>query len=367
MKMERTKVIELIQLYVTGCLNGEELQLIKSLMEDEENFPWIELAQYQNLIVLLPSVLPLELPDAQIKQQMVEKLNQLIYGESNEAKKTAQSQVKGEQKSKSKIDWASLSVTEPTISQTSGGNDELKHSESHEEVIQETESQKSEDLSSDETFSFINDVINEEIKIFLKEWEDPNEYWIYDLFVERDEIMRNTIQDFMEKPIGARQPWRVIPFNRLKKIWEDAARYGVVHDTKGLQEIQDRMIRNLLKLEVNTEIMGHSTHYPEDEIQDEGYTMEEFHEKLENPHNVYFEDPKTGQWRLSDYGLKPLWKYAEQLIRTQDPIKKIQYIDQMLNVVHMRGDIASYFVEGGSNALSQLSSGERDWEVHRPL
>jgi hypothetical protein len=197
-------------------------------------------------------------------------------------------------------------------------------------------------------------IIQEELVNFLFEWEDPNQDWIYDLYEERDEIMRETIADFMEKPIGARQPWKVVPFGRLKKIWEDAAKMGVVRDTKGLQEIQDRMIRNSLKLDVNTELLGHMQAYPDDEIFEyAGTTREEFEEKLDNPYNVYFDDP-NGQLRISDYGLRLLWKYAEQLINAKDPIKKIQYIDQMLNVVHMRSDLAENFVEGGLKSLTQL-------------
>jgi hypothetical protein len=212
-------------------------------------------------------------------------------------------------------------------------------------------------------------IINEEINKYLNEWDDPNSEWIYDLYDERDEIMRETIADFMQKPPTARQPWKLIPFGRLKKIWEDAAKTGVVRDTQGLKMIQDRMIRNLLKLDVNTELLGHMQAYPEDEtFEDAGTTKEAFEEKIENWDNKYFDSP-NGQLRISDYGLKPLWKYAEQLLNTKDPIQKIQYIDQMLNVVHQRSDMAENFVEGGSNALTQLShgAGEREWEVHRPM
>lgn len=220
----------------------------------------------------------------------------------------------------------------------------------------------------------IKEIINEEINSFItkkliKEW-DYDDDWIHDLYAERDEIMRDTINNVMTKPKGVRQQWSVIPFPRLKKIWEDAAKHGVVRDTKGLQEIQDRMIRNLLKLDINTELMGHSdngSRGAHEMIEDEGYTPEEFEDKV--GYGEYFTDPATGQWRLSDYALKPLWKYAEQLIKEKNPIKKIQYIDQMLNVVHMRSDVAGLFVQGGAASLDLLFNGEqeREWEVHRPM
>lgn len=110
--MERTKVLELIQLYVTGCMSKEELQLMNLLMEDEENFPWIELAEYQNLIVLIPSVLPLKVPTPRVKQRMVDNVYSLIYGKSNSTKKEVkvQEEIREDQNTKGKIDWASFSV-----------------------------------------------------------------------------------------------------------------------------------------------------------------------------------------------------------------------------------------------------------------
>ena len=123
--------------------------------------------------------------------------------------------------------------------------------------------------------------------------------------------------------------------------------------------IQARMIKNLLKLDVNTEIMGHSTHLPEEEIESLGYTMEQFNTKMEDYNDVYFND-EAGQYRLSDYGLKPLWEIAQKLVGEEDDIRRIMYIDQMLNVIHMRSDMAGNFVEGGSAALSQLFWGYND-------
>jgi len=46
---------------------------------------------------------------------------------------------------------------------------------------------------------------------------------------------------------------------------------------------------------------------------------------------------------------------AEQVHKAKSPEEKLVLLDQMLNVVHRRSDIANWFVEGGSHALSQLS------------
>ncbi len=65
-----------------------------------------------------------------------------------------------------------------------------------------------------------------------------------------------------------------------------------------------------------------------------------------------FED---GGWLLSDYGLDPLRVLTEKLLMEEDCGRKICYMDQMLNVVHARSDLASLFVIGGTKALSELS------------
>lgn len=70
----------------------------------------------------------------------------------------------------------------------------------------------------------------------------------------------------------------------------------------------------------------------------------------------YITDPKIGHMRISDYGLKPLQELAGQLLNTHNSSSKVVVIDRMLNVVHQRSDMASWFVQGGSNALADLSA-----------
>jgi hypothetical protein len=65
---------------------------------------------------------------------------------------------------------------------------------------------------------------------------------------------------------------------------------------------------------------------------------------------------------MSDYGLEPLLKLLYDLMRTDVPEQELVLIDRMLNVVHMRSDIASWFVEGGSRSLSQLSASPSEKE-----
>lgn len=160
--MERTKVIELIQLYVTGCLDQQELKLLSSLMEDEENFPWIELAEYQNLIVLIPSILPLKVPSPRGKQKMADKVNSLIYGQSKSAKKEAviQEQILDQQNTKGKIDWSSFSLTDSN--EADQKNAEHKKSEKVNYKLEEdSESNELEDELNEESVEFDDELIEE--------------------------------------------------------------------------------------------------------------------------------------------------------------------------------------------------------------
>lgn len=237
-------------------------------------------------------------------------------------------------------------------------------------------------------------------------WEIFDEYY-------RDEVV--TIIRNVEKGV-AHEHWDTIQFPRLKKIWEDYVRYGFVRDTNGMDDIKWLCIRNTAKLLANTEFVGHTTTHPEDIVHEYGYYFKEpepeidpdvpapdpidprqyklkhrdqngkywsayppkpepkkpprgreYDEQLEVTKEEFFNrlDDYIGDDTFSDYALDPLIKLAHELIPATDPAEQLLICDRMFNVVHMRGDIAALFVDGGSRALSQLS-GEHEKEVHAP-
>jgi len=268
-------------------------------------------------------------------------------------------------------------------------------------------------------------IIREEIRKFVREYYEEEEVYNWE-----DEIKRGVFNNFLYRnnaDFTRTTPWKVIPFARLKKIWEDYIRVGVVRDTKGLELIEDIVISNTIKINFFTELAGHTQWGAEDDFEDNiGYYVDEqlncilprekvdtnqleipfndatkghvkkepvaepepcnttvnpyiqqvfddnnedgmtretmreiLYENLKDKFFEYFmEDPKSGQAYISDYGLKPLMTLMQELTRTTEPEQKIPVIDKMLNVVHQRSDIAAWFVEGGSNALSQLSGYE---------
>lgn len=199
----------------------------------------------------------------------------------------------------------------------------------------------------------IKSLLKEEIIKFLKENFDD---YILDIYELRDEIMRDTIGGFIDakEKGGGKQPWKLIPFSRLKKLWEDYINFGFVRDTKGIDMFENIFTRNILKLDVNTELAGHKTHTPEDDFEEFEITDDYLWEDTKFDFGDYTAGP-NGEPRISDYGLEPLMKLLEQLKREQDYEKKLTIMDKMLNVVHQRSDIAEMFVEGGSSSLDKLS------------
>ena len=181
------------------------------------------------------------------------------------------------------------------------------------------------------------------------QWDEDT---LQDYYEEHDENIRNQVYDFNESKPGDRQSWRVIPAGRLKKIWADHARMGFVRDIKGIEMMQDIIIENVRKAQANTMLMGHTTHSPNDWLEENEMTM---NETDEHDYSDWAVDDK-GAWRISDYALGNLVNGALELIYAKTPEEKLAKIDWILNVIHMRSDIAAWFVEGGSRTLDELSS-----------
>ena len=145
------------------------------------------------------------------------------------------------------------------------------------------------------------------------------------------------------------QPWTLIPAARLIKIWKDYARYGVVHDINGLNEIADRIIKNVARLAANTEFVGHTMVDPEEEYA-EDFEYYGIKKKDMGRFMNFIQDDK-----FSDYALKPLQDIVFEMMGAKTPEQRLILIDRALNVIHQRGDISAIFVEGGRDTLEYLA------------
>ena len=111
------------------------------------------------------------------------------------------------------------------------------------------------------------------------------------------------------------------------------------------------MLQILARLTATNDLAGHGQ-ISDEEIKDiTGYKM---------PHgqnwDFYFDFLNTQYGSpVSDYGLPKLNDIAAKLMMAKTPEHQLLYVDQMLNVIHQRGDLSALFIEGGEKSLSQLA------------
>lgn len=127
--MDKRRSIELIILEVLGCLDEKDRKSLQVMKETDENFPWKDLAEYQNLSALFPSLLRVaDIPSSSTKEIMVKKLNSLIFAEGNihQPTKAIPEKIESDETqlekvlAKNKIDWGSLSVSDSSSKDVSG-------------------------------------------------------------------------------------------------------------------------------------------------------------------------------------------------------------------------------------------------------
>jgi hypothetical protein len=68
---------DLLYAYSLGCLDSDDYQELINFLNNGEEFNPQDLGEYQNLVSLLPSILPIEIPDPQLKDNVARKLYSL--------------------------------------------------------------------------------------------------------------------------------------------------------------------------------------------------------------------------------------------------------------------------------------------------
>jgi hypothetical protein len=174
-------------------------------------------------------------------------------------------------------------------------------------------------------------------------------------YIER---LNTKVTEIWEASAGAKEgetiSWHPYSLTRAKKIWKDYMKFGFVRDEKGIEDMVDAFINKILTIDACTTLTGHTPENPKDTIESlELAYDEDTMEKLLN----YTVD-KDGTYIISDYGLKPLQILAGKILGATTPEEKLLLLDQILNVVHQRSDLAECFVYGGRATLSNLSQGD---------
>ncbi|MEI6420969.1 MAG: hypothetical protein WCP55_02050 [Lentisphaerota bacterium] len=165
-----------------------------------------------------------------------------------------------------------------------------------------------------------------------------------------DEMVWQFIKELTSNPDG-RQKWEVLPAEKVKAVWNDYAKYQFVRDEEAIEEFALTMVRNTAKLQVNTEMAGHSQMDPK-EIWSHATDME-LTDELEEKIGDFILD-NNGQWRISDYGLNKLVPLAFDILSGVDAETKLVDMDRMLQICHMRSDLAAMYIEGGSDTLTDM-------------
>lgn len=183
--------------------------------------------------------------------------------------------------------------------------------------------------------------------------EELNEACAYDYLERYDQALTFILRSWeTRKPGQERIVWPVVEAPRLKRIWLDMGKTGVVRDEKGMAAIRDRLLTNIAMLEVTTQLMGH-TQLGHEELLEQAGRAEMSKEEYEQFGD--FLTDASGQWILSDFAIKPLQTLYTPLFRAESAEDQLYAADKILNVVHQRSDLAALFVRGGVNTLNEIA------------
>lgn len=169
-------------------------------------------------------------------------------------------------------------------------------------------------------------------------------------------LLIETIIAYKKRNRSSRQRWEVISAEDLKQCWNQVAIYGFIRRPSTWERIRTIIIENVIKLQINTELMGHDTHYPDE--------LKEWNLSGPRMSCDFFREGNAGL-RISDYGLKPANEYLLGIFTAIDDKQEIMYADMILNIVHQRSDWARWFVEGGSKTLSELFLQQQPFQLTR--
>lgn len=174
--MDKTIEIDLIKMEVLGCISEGDSKSLRIMKETEDDFPWKELAEFQNLVSLYPLILEEKFPAAQVKNNFVRKLNTSLLGEKtgfslNEIDKeneVVDREPPKEAIQKTGIDWGSLSILDwPPDKEKTFEEIKPKKSLEKKEPVQESDPQlvkeEEEEVVSFETLDEEPEIIIEKI------------------------------------------------------------------------------------------------------------------------------------------------------------------------------------------------------------
>lgn len=203
----------------------------------------------------------------------------------------------------------------------------------------------------------ISIILKEEIIKFINEFDD------YDYYENQDEIKGNIFYDFLynnNSNFTKHIPWRVVPFNMLKKVWEDYIKYGFVRHEKPLHKIENIITNNIIKIDILTNLAGHTQWGDEEAFEENiGYFIDQqliciFEKPFDkNQLEIPFDNPNAAH-KVKDDTTKcntTVHPYIQQVFddnytenMTYDEIRTILY-------EHMKDKFHDYYMEDSNNNM----------------
>ncbi|MCA3267153.1 MAG: hypothetical protein ING19_13915 [Azospirillum sp.] len=173
------------------------------------------------------------------------------------------------------------------------------------------------------------------------------------------EIGAQMIEEWRRDPDGV-QPWRLVKPRHLERIWREYTRTGIVTNEKLLDAVVERLVENTARLEINTILADHTDRDPAVVVAEfgdlTGAELESFSAwaiHLTKEDRLASRDDFVAM-RISDT-YKLLVAPALLAIGAKSAEEKAVYANMLLDVAHQRSDLAGWFVEGGTWALSEIS------------
>lgn len=198
------------------------------------------------------------------------------------------------------------------------------------------------------------DRIHEKTSVSLQQKTEATlceDQYLDDVPSREGEIAYQVVHAFESNKNG-KQWWKLVPFASVKKIWGDFADKGYVRDERGMLKIASQLIDNVLQLYVNSVLAGHTSQNPEEYLKEIDSELEWTEEDFDKFYD-YIEDER-GQLKISDIADK-LYGDAMDLAAAKTAEEQLMLADKILQRVHMRGDLAANFIEGGYKSLNMLS------------
>lgn len=181
------------------------------------------------------------------------------------------------------------------------------------------------------------------------------------------------LNDFFNRKTDKQQWTPLIQPEMYKKALSEFIKFGkFIHfPTKYIYQWIGIIMNNTAKLRANTILAGHDTFLPMEELEE----IVEYHpEYFKNAIDKFGEINKDNYYDIlefigiydwmampdgsdawSDFGLKPLEKIISKYNENMAPEQTIVLINKALDCSHMRGDLSSIFIVGGSKTLTSIS------------